>query len=536
MSRSKLWAMQTTLTGLYDIITLSETHLHNGVTSDVFKLNGFHDIIRKDRANQGGGVAIYVKECISYKQLAKYENQSLEAIWLQVNTIEGKVLICCCYRPPQDNTFWDEKRLVLDDVKTDNVKYIYILGDINADVNTANGRKLNLLCANYNLKCLITEPTRITDTSATILDQIITNASNCVNKVEVHPPVSTNDHCTVSALLNFKVHKEEAYTRHVWQYKEADFNQYRNALQETDFNACFESNNIDVVCQSWSQTLLDCARANVPNKTVTIRPNDTPWYNNALRLMKRRMLRLFHKFKRKRQVTDWEQYRQARNNYQHELDLAEQKHKEYLSQSLATSKNTKTWWQTVKWLLGKGGDTSYPPLQINDSVVMDNKAKAKEFNEFYLSHSNIDTSQAKLPDDNNFPEYMDKLEATEEEVADQLKALDTSKATGPDGISPKLLYEAGAGIVPSLTRLINLSLVSGKVPSSWKEANVIPLHKKGDKSSLNNYRPVSLLSCVSKILERIVFKHVYNHIHDRNLLSSDQSGFKPGDSTCNPGL
>ena len=97
----------------------------------------------------------------------------------------------------------------------------------------------------------------------------------------------------------------------------------------------------------------------------------------------------------------------------------------------------------------------------------------------------------------------------------------------------KLLYEAGIEIVPSLTRLINLSLTLSQVPSKWKIANVIPIFKKGDKSDVNNYRPVSLLSCVSKILERVVFKHFYNHLLDSHFISPDQSGFQAGDSTVN---
>ena len=112
-----------------------------------------------------------------------------------------------------------------------------------------------------------------------------------------------------------------------------------------------------------------------------------------------------------------------------------------------------------------------------------------------------------------------------------LKSLDTTKATGPDGISPKLLYEAGYSIVPSLTKLFNLCLTNSKFPSMWKLANVLPLRKKGDASDFNNYRPVSLLSCTSKLLERIVFKHVFNYIRDNNILTPHQSGFQPGDST-----
>ena len=67
----------------------------------------------------------------------------------------------------------------------------------------------------------------------------------------------------------------------------------------------------------------------------------------------------------------------------------------------------------------------------------------------------------------------------------------------------------------------------------WKQANVIPLHKKGEKDNVNNYRPISLLSCTGKLLERIIFKHVYNFAHRNHLITDHQSGFRPNDSTVN---
>ena len=88
-------------------------------------------------------------------------------------------------------------------------------------------------------------------------------------------------------------------------------------------------------------------------------------------------------------------------------------------------------------------------------------------------------------------------------------------------------------IVLSLTKLFNKSFGSAKVPKLWKEANIIPLHKKGHKDDVNNYRPVSLLPCVGKILETIVFKKLYNYYLDHDTLSSHQSSFRPGDSTVN---
>ena len=531
LSRSKLLAIKTSLCELYDIITISESHLHAGIPNSLFSLVNFHEIIRNDRGNQGGGVAMFIRDSIPYKRIFKYDKPELETLWVQINTIEGKLLICCCYRPPDKSVFWSDFTNVLDDVKSD-INNILILGDLNADLPTFNGKKLKQMCFSQNMSFLIDEPTRITKNTATILDQVVTNVPNFVTKIEVSPPVSTNDHCTVGVHLNFRINREPSYKRTVWRYTDANFDIFRQTLQDTNFHIN-ETDDIDEACKNWTETFLKVAHEKIPNKVVTIRPNDSPWYTSDLRTLKRKMLRCFHKHKKSKMEKDWESYKNLRNEYQKGMDVAEQNYKHKLSASLLSERNTKKWWQTVKWLMGRGGDTSYPSLQINGKSVTMNEDKAQAFNNFFLSHSNIDDANAQLPDDNNFPEGLDDITATEKEVYDLIKIIDPSKATGPDGISPKLLREADIAIVPSLTKLINKSLSSATVPSNWKLANVIPLFKNGEKQDTNNYRPVSLLSCVSKILERIVFKHLFNYLREINFLSSHQSGFQPGDSTVN---
>ena len=96
-----------------------------------------------------------------------------------------------------------------------------------------------------------------------------------------------------------------------------------------------------------------------------------------------------------------------------------------------------------------------------------------------------------------------------------------------------MLKEAAPSIYKSLTKIINKSLSKCIIPKAWKQANVLPMHKKNEKSDMNNYRPISLLSCVSKVLERVIFKHVFNYFRDNFLISIYQSGFVPGDSTVN---
>jgi len=99
-------------------------------------------------------------------------------------------------------------------------------------------------------------------------------------------------------------------------------------------------------------------------------------------------------------------------------------------------------------------------------------------------------------------------------------------ASGPDGISSIMLRNTSSSIVPSLSSLFNLSLRSGCVPSDWISSNVIPVHKSGNQSLVSNYRPISLLSLVSKVLERIVHNRLSHHLSSNSLLSGDQFGFQ----------
>ena len=104
---------------------------------------------------------------------------------------------------------------------------------------------------------------------------------------------------------------------------------------------------------------------------------------------------------------------------------------------------------------------------------------------------------------------------------------------GPDSVSNRLLKELAVPLSLPLCNLFNFSLQTGQVPSSWKEANVTPIHKKDDPSEVSNYRPISLLNTIGKALEKIVHKHLFNFFRDNNTLTSLQSGFVPGDSTVN---
>ena len=114
------------------------------------------------------------------------------------------------------------------------------------------------------------------------------------------------------------------------------------------------------------------------------------------------------------------------------------------------------------------------------------------------------------------------------EVEAVLKSLDPNKATGPDEIPARILKETATTIAPSLCKLFNRSLGEGYIPSEWKLANVVPVYKKDEKDHVENYRPISLLCIISKVLERCVLNRINDRLED--LIADCQHGFRSGRS------
>ena len=121
-------------------------------------------------------------------------------------------------------------------------------------------------------------------------------------------------------------------------------------------------------------------------------------------------------------------------------------------------------------------------------------------------------------------------EISSETVYQTLKDMKSRKAAGPDNISAKLLKDSVSVTLPLLTKIFNLSLSEGVFPDDWKNAQVSPIYKSGDKEECGNYRPISVLSVVSKLFEKLVYKQIYSYLDENNVLTSFQSGFRKGHS------
>ena len=191
------------------------------------------------------------------------------------------------------------------------------------------------------------------------------------------------------------------------------------------------------------------------------------------------------------------------------------------------------WWQTIKHHTGNLKSSNMPALLLpSGEAVHDNISKASALNNFFVSHYTVDDSHTTLPAAQFITESrLTSIRLSEKEVQDILITLKPLKTPGPDGISPHVLKLTAKTISKPLTNLFNLTLQRGIFPDIWKQANVITIFKKGDKSSHNNYRPVSLLSSVGKVMEKCIFKHMFNYFRDHDIIYKYQSGFLLGCST-----
>ena len=198
--------------------------------------------------------------------------------------------------------------------------------------------------------------------------------------------------------------------------------------------------------------------------------------------------------------------------------------------SWLNSASAKEFWKTVRFL--NKSSTSIPVLTTGNTQVATNIEKANLLNKYFYGCFNptnsISSSHSEVDCDISYPT---ELLCNEDDVADILSHLDAVKATGTDGISAKMLKAVAFTIAPSLTKLFNLSLSNGIIPSEWKTSTIVPVPKGPNRSSPSGYRPVSLLPIVSKTLEKHVSTLVRDHLAITTPIPSSQWGFMPEWST-----
>ena len=286
----------------------------------------------------------------------------------------------------------------------------------------------------------------------------------------------------------------------------------------------------------WNSLFLEILDKHAPEKNHRIKKKYQPdWLTpEILDAMKER-----DKYKINGNI---EAYKTLRNKVSSLIECA--KRETYQSKIEEGHSDPKSIWKLFKELGANRKNTSDEPnlnINVGDRVITNESDLTGVFNSYFVNvASNLrepiipsdfeilnDFVKSKVPTNTEF-----LIAPTNETfVMNFISSLNVNKSTGIDRIGPKILKLAANVITPSLTCIINKSIVSGEFPSLWKEAKVKPLFKAGAKDDVNNYRPISILPTLSKVIEKWVNKQFLEYLNSFDLLHKSQSGFRPKHST-----
>lgn len=525
----------------FDILSFTETWLSDSISNSDIEFTSFKTPERKDRSTDNhGGVIVYIKDSLHHRRRQDLELAGIECIWVEIFLRTKRVLLGVFYRPPSSNVQYDAAiedsiHLAVDT----GIEDIVVTGDFNRNMLCPKAsQKIISLCTNFGMSQCVDSPTHFTENSCSLIDlMLISNPRNLLYCKVVDPCLSQNIryHCPIVAFLKFTKPRVASLKRHIYLYDQGDYDSLRSAVADTDWDSCYH-NEIDTYAINFTNQLLDLIRQYIPNKTVNIHPNEPPWLTSEIKAKIRKRRRLFRRAKMSNNPQHWNKFRELRNNIVVLIRLAKSNHISKLTEKIKSeSISSKGWWSLLKQFIGCSKSATIPPLRDDNNIFTDAKDKANLLNSFFCRQTVVDDTNKAVP---NIDIYhgnavLSSIELSPADVYTLLHGLPTSKASGPDGISNRILRETANELSVPLCSIFNYSLSRGAVPRCWKQANVCPIFKAGDPSVPSNYRPISLLSSLSKVLERLVFKHLYNHFLDNSILSPLQSGFVPGDCTTN---
>ena len=522
----------------FDILTFSETWLGNSTNTDDIAIPSFHLPERKDRQDNHGGVLIYIRDTIKYRRRQDLELLGLECIWVEIYLFNKHLLLGTLYRPPSSNSsYFDMIEDTLHLAVDTGIDDIVLTGDFNYNMlNPSASRKVLSLCQQFNLSQIINEPTHFTEHSNSLIDIILVKNNSSIISCGVGDPFLNQEkryHCPVFALFKFHKPKQSSYTRKIYKYDQGDYELLRQKADQTDWTS-LKDDNIENYANQISEKIIEITDQCIPNKIVRIKPSDQPWINSSIKRKIRARKRAYKKAKATNAAYHWQKFRTIRNETITCIRKSKKSFYDNLSNKLLKNDlSPRDWWKTLKSFISKQNNTSLPTLENNGVLAFESIEKANLLNDYFANQTILNEKEAEIP---NLPlptNHLLDFTLSTEEVLSVLKSLPLGKAAGPDGINNKILREISNELATPLCDLFNMSLKDGNVPSAWKEAHVSAIFKKGDPSYVGNYRPISLLSNLDKILERLMFKHLYNYLLDIKFITPFQSGFIPGDCTVN---
>eukprot|EP00112_Aurelia_sp_Birch-Aquarium-sp1_P014347 Seg309.5 transcript_id=Seg309.5/GoldUCD/mRNA.D3Y31 product="RNA-directed DNA polymerase from mobile element jockey" protein_id=Seg309.5/GoldUCD/D3Y31 len=498
---------------------------------------------RADRkAGEGGGCLLYCKESLDmvpYK--VRMVDRELESIWVDITFHSQKLLVAVIYRPPKDDKFYENFQSCLQEILPKR-KNILLVGDFDSNMkftgmsenDCCKGKKMLKVLNSCGLKNLIKTETRITETSKTLIDLVITNAPDKVIKSGVFN-TGIADHSLVYVVLKLRRKRIPPRLKIVTNNKKCDWKGFEEQMDLVPWSVCSVFDDINDCLWAWDKLYSDVKNEFIKERKAKIRSNSLSWITTDIRKEINKRYNLLNKAQSSKLPSDWQAYKKARNHVTSLLRMAEMKYWEKeLEEAYGNSKN---FWSVVKKMTGKNKiNNKIGPIENDEKVLeYEDKEKATAFNSYFskVGEKLAETFTEKKELDNSYIDRVTPTLTTINDIESRLdKAIDKlkfGKATGVDKITVKEIKSAGRAFSDGFMAICIKSIKDKQVPTRFKIAKLKMTYKSGGKIDRANYRPLSMLSIPSKILEGIVCSSIDDH--RSQIPNPSQWGYEKGLST-----
>ena len=529
-----------------DVIMITEVipkSQSNPIAPALLSIDGYQPNFnfQPDAANLGQsgirGVAIYSKTSLNATEVEMKIENFTDHVWIEVPTNEKPLLVGCIYRSPSNDT--DKEACMKSATVTSQlIKLAYATSDSVVIAGDFNYKEINWECdysaqehqsvfINGLHECFlhqhVTEPTRFRENETpNLLDLLITSDESMIADLAYHPPLGESDHLC----LRFNVRcgkevvtREEPKERNIYKF---DQDAVLVELGKYDWENLLNSNFQDDY-QTFFEILGKIMMKHTPIKTPKRKKKNLYMTKESVRL-KNKKLRLWRRYTKTKGTFDRKNYDRCKNNFRALTRKLRRDFEIGISEGL--KEKPKTFWCYAKSRL-KTREQIASLIKPDGSIAKKAADKAETLNNFFASVFTVENLEDMPPaPPSTVDEVIYSIVITPEIVKEKLEALNPNKSPGHDKWHPFFLRNVADAICVPLSILYAKSLKEG-AHESWKKAIIAAIYKKGKKSDPGNYRPVSLTSVISKIMESIVRDAMVTHLMKNNLITDDQHGFVP---------
>ena len=475
---------------------------------------------------------LYLSNSISYKRRPDLEvGNNIESIWTEINYQNSKpILVCTAYRPLSAPRSWITEFTSEIDRASSCDNELLILGDFNICHLKEVPRYWTHAIEEYNLSQVIMTPTRVTDKTSTLIDLVYTNKPENMCEVNV-PVIALSDHypiCVTRACNQIPKKKKHIEIKYR-DFKHFDDDAFLRDLIDTNPNVLTMIQDPNEILKQLYELILGTLNLHAKTKSKRVKTQLKPkWMSEEINEARHKR-DMFHK------RSDMTNYRIWRNKVTQLIKEAKTK---YYQNAIEENEMVGDIWKCLRELNPKNNYCTPNLLKNNGENSTNTIDIVNTFNDFFL---NLSKQISSCDTDNSrtlhvLSQYTDtKLRKNqqfqisfidEDEVFSMLRKLNVNKSAGIDSLGPRILKLAAPVIAKPITHLINMSIKEGVFPDDLKMAKVTPIYKKGERSDPGNYRPISILPTLSKIIEKHVASQLRDFLQTFDLLQKEQSGFR----------